>query len=169
MTLIRLVAAIDEQYGLGKDNALLCHLPADLQHFKNITLGKPIIMGRKTYESIGRALPGRLNIVLSTQQMEIEGVEVVDSLEKAFALLSEVKEAAVIGGAALFKQAMPYASRMDLTVIHHTFAADVFFPSFNAADWHCTEKCFRLKDEKNSYDLTFYHYERLTPPTKSSF
>ena len=88
MTMISLIAAIDEEHGLGKENHLLCHLPADLRHFKSLTMGKPIIMGRNTYDSIGKPLPGRLNIVLSRKKIRHTGVHVVDSLPKAFALLS---------------------------------------------------------------------------------
>jgi dihydrofolate reductase len=161
MTIISLIAAVDENQGLGKDNHLLCHLPADLNHFKALTLGKPIIMGRNTYNSIGKPLPGRLNIVLSRQALTFEGVEVVDSLAKALTLVKDASEVMVIGGAAVYKQALVLASRVYLTVIHHRFAADVFFPSLSKTSWHCKELAFQQHDEKNNYDMTFYYYERI--------
>ena len=160
MSIISLIAAIDEQRGLGKDNALLCHLPADLKHFKETTLGKPIIMGRKTYQSIGRALPGRLNIVLSRQGIHIDDATVVESLEKALDLTTNEPEVMIIGGAKLFEQALSLADRIYLTLIHSHFAADVFFPQLKPSDWRCLEAIERVRDEKNHYDLTFCCYER---------
>lgn len=105
MTTISLIAAIDESGGLGINNQLLCHLPADLQHFKSITMGKPIIMGRKTFDSIGKPLPGRLNIVLSRSLSFIDGVHVLDSLEKAIEYTAGHDEIMIIGGAVLFNDA----------------------------------------------------------------
>lgn len=160
MSIISLIAAIDEQRGLGKDNGLLCHLPTDLKHFKETTLGKPIIMGRKTYQSIGKALPGRLNIVLSRKGTDIHDATVVDSLDKALTLTTDASEVMIIGGAKLFEQALPLADRIYLTLIHAHFAADVFFPPLKESDWHCLETVERQHDEKNLYDLTFYCYER---------
>ncbi len=156
---ISLIAAIDEKRGLGQNNHLLCHLPADLQHFKNMTLGKPIIMGRKTYDSIGKALPGRLNIVLSQHTRSIPGAQVVSSLAEMFNLLNEVPEIMIIGGASIFAQTLPLASRIYLTIIHHQFVADSFFPLLDLTSWQCKETIFRPQDEKNSYDLTFKIYE----------
>ncbi len=161
MTKLSLIAAVDENYGLGRDNHLLFHLPADLKHFKTLTMGKPIIMGRKTYDSIGKALPGRLNIVLSRQAMVIEDVHVVDSLQKALALVEEVAEAMIIGGANLYEQTLALASRVYLTQIHHQFDADVFFPKLDTTIWHCREEFYRQCDEKNRYDMTFYRYDRV--------
>ncbi|MBA3536414.1 MAG: dihydrofolate reductase [Tatlockia sp.] len=161
MSEISLIAAIDEQNGLGKANQLLCHLPADLQHFKSLTMGKPIIMGRNTFESIGKPLPGRTNIVLTRKQLTISGVEVAESLPKALAVAGNVQEVMIIGGASIYEQALPFASRIYLTLIHQQFDADVFFPKLDDSVWQCTEQVFRQHDEKNSYDLTFYCYERI--------
>lgn len=161
MTIISLVAAVDENRGLGKDNHLLCHLPADLKHFKNLTMGKPIIMGRNTYDSIGKPLPGRLNIILSRQNLSLEGVEIVDSLTKALALVKDAPEVMIIGGATVYEQALGLASQVYLTVIHHQFDADVFFPAISKTDWQCKEAVFQQHDEKNNYDMTFYRYERI--------
>lgn len=160
MSIISLIAAVDESWGLGKDNRLLCHLPADLKHFKTLTMGKPIIMGKNTYDSIGKPLPGRFNIVLSRHAAAIEDVQVVDSLAKAFSLVKEAPEVMVIGGASIYEQALPLASRIYLTLIHHQFAADVFFPSLDREVWHCKEANFRKSDDKNPYDITFCLYER---------
>ena len=161
MTIISLVAAIDETRGLGKDNKLLCHLPADLKHFKEVTLGKPVIMGRKTYQSIGKALPGRLNIVLSNQAIKIDDATVVNSLQQAIALTAGLPEIMIIGGAKIFEQAHPLAQRIYLTVIHSRFDADTFFPELEMSVWNCCDKTYRHQDEKNPYDLTFYRYERI--------
>ena len=160
MTIISLIAVIDENRGLGKENQLLCHLPADLRHFKELTLGKPVIMGRKTYQSIGKALPGRLNIVLSKQDIIIEDATVVDSLDKAMALTTGMPEVMILGGAKLFELALPLAHRIYLTVIHACLEADVFFPALDNALWSCCEAVDRARDEKNQYDLTFYRYEQ---------
>jgi dihydrofolate reductase len=160
MGIISLVAIIDEANGLGLNNHLLCHLPADLQHFKAVTLGKPIIMGRKTYESIGKALPGRLNIVLSSSSFINEGVIVVNTFESALTQVKDQPEIMIIGGATLYEQAYEMAQRLYITRIHHHFMADVFFPEIDELKWNCTSKVFREQDEQNKFDLTFHTYER---------
>ena len=160
MTIVSLIAAMDENRGLGKENKLLCHLPADLKHFKELTLGKPVIMGRNTYESIGKALPGRLNIVLSTRGIIIEDVTVVDSLFQALELTRSMPEVMIIGGAQVFQQALPLAHRIYLTLIHTKLDADIFFPVLDDKAWHLQEAILRHQDEKNKYDMTFCFYER---------
>ena len=160
MTMISLIAAVDENRGLGKDNNLLCHLPADLKHFKQLTLGKPIIMGRKTFDSIGKALPGRLNIVLSKQSILIDGVVVVHSLNEALELVDDVPEVMIIGGSTLFGQALPMAHDIYLTVIHHQFKADVFFPELDMTAWILSGEHAYSHDTNNKYDMTFCHFER---------
>lgn len=161
MTIISLIAAMDENRGIGKNNQLLCHLPADLKHFKELTIGKPIIMGHGTFNSIGKPLPHRLNIVLSRQNIVIDGVVVVDSLAKALALTKEQPEVMMIGGADLFQQSLPFAHRLYLTIIHAHFDADVYFPLFDSALWICKESDHKISDEKNAYDMTFYRYDRI--------
>lgn len=160
--MISLIAAVDERLGMGKNNALLCHLPADLQHFKSLTLGKPIIMGRKTFESIGKALPGRKNIVLSRNLLTVDDVTVVDSLEAALQLTLDQPEVMIIGGAQIYNQAIIHAKKLYLTVIHHQFDADVFFPEIDKAEWACIAEVKKVRDEKNKYDMTFYTYQRIT-------
>lgn len=161
MSIISLIAAVDENGGLGHDNKLLCHLPADLQHFKEITLSKPILMGRKTCSSIGRALPGRLNIVISSTLNTLQDVMVVRSLTDALNAAKDAEEIMIIGGAKIFEQTLSIAQRIYLTLIHHSFQADTFFPPIDLKQWQCTRETYRSKDEKNPYDLTFYNYERI--------
>lgn len=161
--MISIIAVVDEKNGLGKDNKLLCHLPADLRHFKNLTLGKPIIMGRKTYDSIGKPLPGRLNIVLSKRLKAIEGAVVVQSLSEALSWVRSAPEVMIIGGVSLFEEALPLASRVYLTLVHHHFVADVFFPQLDPLKWFCKEAIFQEKDKKNAYDMTFFCYELIKP------
>ncbi|KGP63100.1 dihydrofolate reductase [Legionella norrlandica] len=160
MSRVSLIAAIDEAGGLGANNQLLCYLPADLQHFKSITMGKPIVMGRKTYESIGKPLPGRLNIVVSHSFTPRPGLVVANSLEEALKQAANAPEVMIIGGAKIYSQAMPMASRLYITRIHHQFPADVFFPIINELEWSCQNKEYRSQDDKNPYDMTFYIYER---------
>ena len=160
MTIISLIAAIDENRGLGIENRLLCHLPADLKHFKDLTFGKPIIMGRKTYQSIGRALPGRLNIVISKQLATIEDATVVGSLKQALELATNMDEVFIIGGAKVFEEALPLAHQIYLTLIHTEIAADVYFPELDKHAWRCCEIGERKHDKNNEYDLTFYRFER---------
>lgn len=157
MTIISLIAALDEHGGLGKNNQLLCHLPADLQHFKKLTMGKPIMMGRRTFESIGKPLPNRLNIVISTTMDSLPGVSVYASLSDALRATSEAIEIMIIGGARLFQEGLPIAQHLYLTKIHHQFKADVFFPSFSEQDWMVESSEFYPHDAKNPYDMTFCH------------
>lgn len=159
--IISMIAAIDELGGLGKDNQLLCHAPADLKHFKAVTLGKPIIMGSRTYHSIGKPLPGRLNIVLTHQKILIPGVVVASSLAEAFILAKDAPEVVIIGGATIYKQAIGQATRLYITKIHHVFAADVFFPTINLLDWVCESAVYKENDDDNIYPMTFYQYESL--------
>lgn len=161
MSEISLIVAVDEQRGIGKDQQLLCHLPADLAYFKSQTLGKPMIMGRRTYESIGRPLPGRRSIVLTTQDVSIAGVEIVHTPEQALALCDSNTEVMVIGGSSLYQLFLPLAQRIYMTLIHHSFDADVFFPEFDPTLWTVTQVKKFAADEKNAYDLTFMCYEKI--------
>lgn len=160
MRYISLIAAVDEQNGLGKNNQLLCHLPADLQYFKEKTLHKPVIMGRKTWESIGRPLPHRENIVISKQLKPHADLIIVHSLEAALACAKDAQEIMIIGGAQLFTEALPLANRIYLTRIHHTFEADVFFPALDRQVWREVHREYRKQDERNKWDMTFLVYER---------
>ncbi|MEJ7691742.1 dihydrofolate reductase [Daejeonella sp.] len=158
---ISLIVATDEKNGIGKNNQLPWHLPADLKHFKTLTTGHPIIMGRKTFESIGKALPNRRNIVISRQASYVaEGADVVSSLQDAFDLCDDEIEAFVIGGAQIFEQSLSQADVLYLTVIHHEFDADTFFPQIDPTNWIKAESSTHEPDEKNIYSYTFIKYIR---------
>ena len=159
--IVNLIVAIDEKNGIGKDNKLPWHLPADLKHFKVLTTGHSILMGRKTFDSIGKALPNRRNIVISRQQdLVIGGVEVVLSLEDAFSLCRNENEVFVIGGAQVFEQSLPFAHILYLTVIHDNFEADTFFPEIEENKWIEEHSIRHEPDEKNIYPYTFIKYRK---------
>lgn len=158
---INLIVAIDEKNGIGKNNLLPWHLPADLKHFKTITTGHPIIMGRKTFDSIGKALPNRRNIVISrNSKLLIPEVEVCSSLNSAIELCKEEKNVFVIGGAQIFEQALPLADVLYLTIIHEDFDSDVFFPGISLNEWIEEEKILHEPDEKNLYSYSFIKYKK---------
>lgn len=158
---ISLIVALAENHVIGANNRLLWRLPAELQYFKKTTMGKPIIMGRKTHESIGRALPGRHNIVISRQaDFQAEGCDVVDSLDAALALVKDCEEVMIIGGAQIYQQALPLADRLYLTWVHHHFEGDTFFPTWSPEQWREISREQRAADEQNPYDLTFTVLER---------
>jgi dihydrofolate reductase len=159
MTIISLIVVMDEQRGIGMNNKLLCHLPADLKHFKQLTMGKPIVMGHNTYKSIGKPLPGRLNIVLSKQNRKIDGVSVVHSFDEVFALTKEYAEIVVIGGEQIYKESFRFVERIYLTLIHHRFNADTYFIQYDLDDWFCKKLNHKPVDEKNSFAMTFYQYD----------
>ena|SRR3990167_2958534 len=161
MAVVSLVVVVDLKNGLGKNNQLLCHLPADLEHFKAVTWGKPIIMGRNTFLSIGKPLPGRRNIVLSRKAAAIAGVEVFSALSDALEATAADDEVMVIGGGQVFQEALPDASRIYLTRIEHQFDADVFFPKLDEKLWVSVRQVHRLPDENNPYALWFCEYERV--------
>ena len=163
MTRLTLVVAIDAQRGIGVNNQLPWHLPEDLAHFKRVTLGQPIVMGRKTFDSIGRPLPGRRNIVVTRNpEWRHDGVEAVGSLAEAIALVGDTP-ASIIGGAQIFEQAMTAADRMIVTEIAHSFACDTFFPPIDAALWRETARETHHSDA-NGYDYAFVTYERRDGP-----
>ena len=156
---LTLVVAIDAQRGIGVDNQLPWHLPADLAHFKRVTLGKPIVMGRKTFDSIGRPLPGRRNIVITRNpDWSHPGVEVALSLEAAIALLGG-EPASIIGGAQVFTEAMAVATRMIVTEIDHVFRCDTFFPPIDPAVWVETARETHFS-EGDGFGYAFVTYER---------
>ena len=158
---ISLIVAVDSGNGIGRDNQLPWHLPADLKHFKNITTGHPVIMGRKTFESIGKALPKRRNIVISRSVQEpLPGISFFRSLEEAFADCENEAEVFVIGGAQIFKECMDQADYIYLTRIHHEFQADTFFPELSEKDWKEISREDHNPDEQNKYAYTFLKYIR---------
>lgn len=134
--IISLIAAMSSNHVIGIRNTLPWRLPADLQHFKKLTLGYPIIMGRKTFESIGRPLPGRINIIVSRNNYAApEECKVTRSLESAIELCADYDEAFFIGGAELYQQALAYAERLYLTEIHTEIEGDAWFPEFSKDEW----------------------------------
>ena len=156
-----IVVAISSNNAIGKDNQLLWHLPADLKHFKNITSGHTIVMGRKTYDSIGKPLPNRRNIVITRQKgLQLEGVEVVNSLDEALAICKEENQVFIIGGAEIYKTALPLTHKIELTRVHQEFEADAFFPELDNETWKEVWKEDHLPDEKNKFAYTFSTLER---------
>lgn len=140
---------------IGKDNQMPWHLPADLAWFRQNTTGKPVIMGRKTFESIGRPLPKRINIVLSRKPFEHEGVIWKDSLESAVDLVKDSEEILLLGGGELFKQYLPQADKLYFTQIQAEIDGDTFFPELNWDEWNIEHEEYRHADENNAYDLRF--------------
>ena len=160
--IISIIAAMDRNRLIGKNNQLPWHLPADFTHFKSVTMGKPIIMGRKTYESIGKPLPGRKNIVLSrNSNTRIEGVECVSSFEEAVALVAGADELMVIGGSTIYEMLLPRANRLYFTFVDAEFEGDAWFPEFDEEQWFEKETITRAADEKNLYDCRFVTLEKL--------
>jgi len=172
MTILSMIVATADNNIIGKDNDMPWHLPADLAYFKKATLGKPIIMGRKTYESIGRPLPGRRNIVISRdesytpQGKGAEGVDTVTSVEQALALVDgsdgseAVDEIMVIGGGAIYAHCLAKADRLYVTHIKADIDGDTQFPQYDDGSWIKTNSELREADEKNAHQLDFSIYER---------
>jgi dihydrofolate reductase len=147
---------------IGHENRLPWHLPADLQHFKAITIGKPVLMGRKTWESIGRPLPGRTNIVITRDAGYIaEGCVVAHSLEEAVRAAGEVAEVMVIGGAQLYREALPLADTLYLTLVHAEFQGDTRFPEWRAEQWRETGRTDHEPDDRNPHAYSFITLERV--------
>ena len=146
---------------IGADNALPWKLPADMAWFKKSTMGKPILMGRKTYESIGRPLPGRTNLILTRQQeLQIEGCTVVHNLEAALAAVPEADEIMVMGGAEIYALLLDQAERLYITEIDAEFKGDAWFPEFDRELWQEISRESHLPDEKNIYPYAFIIMER---------
>lgn len=157
---ISIIAAVDKQFGLGKNNQLLCYLPADLKYFKEITMGKSLIMGRKTYDSIGKPLPGRQNIIISRQMTSVPGTDIVSSLDEAISLAGLGEEIMIIGGASIYEQALPLVDTLYLTHIEHQFDADVWFPETDWSKWIQVHKEIKMADDKNCHNMIFAKYTK---------
>lgn len=159
--ILSLIVAMDEDRVIGKEGGMPWHLPADLKHFKETTLGKPVIMGRRTHQAIGRPLPERRNIVLSRDEnFRAEGCETAHSLDEALELCCDEDEVMIIGGATLYEQALPRADRIYLTRVHGRFHGDTRFPHFDQGDWDVMEVRNRPADEKNPHTMTFMALQR---------
>jgi dihydrofolate reductase len=168
-----LIVAMAENQTIGIDNTLPWHLPNDLQYFKKVTMAKPIIMGRKTYESIGRPLPGRTNIIITRQKgYSAEGIVVVNSLQEALdkaediSFLAGHEEVMIIGGAEIYQQALQQADRLYITHVHAEIKGDAFFPVVDWNDWQEEQREDHAADpvgdaQKNPYDYSFVVYDRI--------
>lgn len=158
---ITIVVAISENHAIGKDNKLLWYLPNDLKHFKDITTGHTVIMGRKTYDSVGKPLPKRRNIIITRQNIKINGCEVVGSIAAALELCKQEEEVFIVGGAEIYKLAMHLTDRIYLTVVHKEYEADTFFPEINLKEWKEAYREDHQPDERNLIPYSFVTYERL--------
>ena len=155
------VVAVAENGVLGRKGGLPWKLPADLQHFKKTTMGYPLIMGRKTHESIGRALPGRVNVVISRDAcFAAEGCLVAGSLGQAMDLAGPVEKCFIIGGGEIYRLVMSLLEEIHLTRVHAVVEGDVFFPELEDASWELLEQQRFGRDEKNEYDFSFCRYRR---------
>jgi dihydrofolate reductase len=162
--MIAIIVAAAENGAIGSDNRLPWHLPDDLKRFKALSLGKPVVMGRRTFDSIGRPLPGRTNIVVSRQAgLAIEGVLVVQSLDAALAAAGSVPEIVVIGGAEIFRQVLPRTDTIHLTRVHAPVAGDVFFPELDPAQWREAAVEHHAADERHQYAFSFVTLQRIGP------
>jgi len=160
--MITIIAALGKNNEIGLNNDLLWRLPKDLRHFKALTTGNTIIMGRKTYESIGRPLPKRKNIVITRNKTyQAKGCLVVNSLDEALKEC-ESQECFIIGGASIYKEAFPIATKMELTLVDFEGEADTFFPTINFDNWTLSQKESHKADDKNAYDFQFNTYIRKT-------
>lgn len=160
--LISLIVVADEANAIGLENRLLCHLPADLKYFKSVTTGHHIVMGRKTYESIGKPLPNRTNIVISSNpNLHIEGCIVVQGIQEAINLAADAGETELMitGGGTIYKQAFPLAHKIYLTRIFNKFEADTHFPEMGK-EWVLTQDDQHEADEKNAHRYSFQVYEK---------
>jgi dihydrofolate reductase len=162
--IVSFIAALDRDFAIGKDNALPWHLSDDLKRFKALTLGKPLLMGRKTAESLGRALPGRMNLVLTrTGRTPFAAMRAVPTLAEALRVagLESAEELCVIGGGEMFALAMPQATRMHLTWVDTVVdGADAFFPRFDRSEWRETAREAHAASERNAFAFEFVDYER---------
>lgn len=158
-----IVVAMGEKNEIGFENQLLWHLPKDLKHFKEITSGHPVIMGRKTYESIGKPLPNRTNIVVSrkTDWFE-EGILIVGSIKEAVKFAKKIDEDVfIIGGGKIYEQTMDVVDKLEVTLVKTDLEADTFFPKIDPKIWKKTDEICHEKDEKNQYDFCFQTFERI--------
>jgi dihydrofolate reductase len=160
--IVTLVAAMDRNRLIGVDGRLPWHLPADLAHFKRVTVGKPVLMGRRTFESIGRPLPERHNIVVTRDRDFLApGCTVVHSVEEGLAAVGLAGEVMVIGGALLYAQCLARARRMHLTLVDAAFEGDVFFPHYERSEWREVDRQDHRPDERNPYPYSFVTLERV--------
>jgi len=158
---ITLIVAVADSGVIGRDNTLPWHLPEDLKRFKRLTMGKPMVMGRRTFESIGKPLPGRLNIVVTRDtNYRREGVTAVHDVDGALRAAGDAPEVMVIGGAELFRALLPRAGRIHLTRVHGNIEGDVMWPALDERDWAVVERETHAADERHAYAMTFEVWEK---------
>jgi len=159
--LVTLIVAVADSGVIGRDNALPWHLPADLQRFKRLTMGKPILMGRKTFESIGKPLPGRENIVVTRDpNYRRDGIRVVHDADAALRAAGDAAEIMVFGGAELFRAFLPRAGRIHLTRVHGNIAGDITWPALDQRAWQVVERDAHPADARHVYAMTFEVWEK---------
>ena len=159
---VSIVVAMARNGAIGREGGLPWHLSSDLLHFKSITMGKPIVMGRLTHESIGRVLPGRENIILTrNKNYKADGCTVINDLSEVMSRSNEFDEIIVIGGAQLYADAMPLATRLYITEVHAEVEGDVSFPEFDRKQWQESEREYFSADDKNEYDFSFVVLKRI--------
>jgi len=160
--MLTIIAAIGKNNALGKNNQLVWHLPADLKRFKKVTSGHHVIMGRKTFESLGKPLPNRTTIIITRDKnYQADRCIIVNSLSDAIEAAKNDENPYILGGAEIYKQSMEVADILDLTFVHQTFDADVFFPEIDKYIWKESFREDFLKDDKNKYDFSFVKFERI--------
>ena|SRR5690554_486113 len=160
---ITLIAAAAENHAIGKNNQMLWHLPNDFKHFKQHTVNHSVVMGRKTYESIGKPLPDRRNIVVTRDlNWAAEDVDVANSLDEVLTYCRDEREIFIIGGANIYKQTLPLAQRVLLTRVHTSLAGDAFFPELPQTEWKKIKEERHAQDERHAYDFTIEFWERTT-------
>ena len=162
--MITVIAAISKNNALGKDNDLIWHLPADLKRFKKVTTGHFIVMGRNTFESIGRPLPNRTTIIITRNKNYFkEGCLIANSLEEALEMSKEEAKVFIIGGAQIYKETMAkdLADQLDITLVHDTFEADVYFPEIKNTVWKEAAREYFTADEKNKHNFSFISYQKI--------
>jgi dihydrofolate reductase len=160
--MLTIIAAVAKNNALGKNNDLIWRLPNDLKRFKKVTLGHHVIMGRKTFESLGKPLPNRTTIIITRNlNYKVDGCIVVNSLENAIIAAREDENPFILGGGEIYKQALDYADALDLTFVHHSFdEADTFFPAIDFTQWQETYREDFKADEKHNYDYSFVNYKK---------
>lgn len=162
--MLSIIVAVADNGVIGSGNQLPWRLPDDLKRFKALSLGKPIVMGRKTFDSIGRPLPGRLNIVISRQPgLEIPGCTVVTSIDEAIAAAQPAPEIVIVGGADIYRQVLPQVRVIHLTRVHANVDGDVVFPELKEHEWREVAKEYHPADERHAHAFTFSTLERVGP------
>ena len=159
--IISIITAMDKNRLIGTGEGLPWNLPADLKHFFRLTLGKPVVMGRRTYETVGEPLKNRINIVLTRNRgYRAEGCVVVNSVEEALDVVQTHEEVMICGGAPIYAQFLPRAERIYMTLVHHCFEGNTYFPAFNLEDWHEDKRVDCQPDENNPYSYSFLFLRR---------